>query len=258
MVVKIRVPKHFGRNQLYGSALPVAIENQTDLHYKTENVPPCHPHNLCLDGMLMACLQVRLHRYHNRVYDPVSTAPNKLCVFCRCGGVKLQYCCCWQVISLGLLMEEYSYLRDGWNVLDCLVVLFSIVSLSLTSLDLTWVKTFRALRVLRPLRVINRIPELKVALRSRPPRCSTLRPTETHTCAERCHPNSIANAPHCSYQCRVPMTKHLAPTCWARHVPCLFDAGDPPSLTLLENVERARGFVSDHIRMITAHGRLWW
>lgn len=70
------------------------------------------------------------------------------------------------MLSLGLIMREYSYLRDGWNILDCLVVVFSIVSLSLTSMDLKWVKTFRALRVLRPLRVINRVPELKVGARS--------------------------------------------------------------------------------------------
>ena len=67
-----------------------------------------------------------------------------------------------QVVALGFIRDKYSYLRDGWNILDFLVVTLSIVSLSFSSMDLSVVKTFRGLRMLRPLRVINRVPELKV------------------------------------------------------------------------------------------------
>lgn len=69
-----------------------------------------------------------------------------------------------QVIALGFIRDKHSYLRDGWNILDFIIVVLSLFSVSFSSLDISFVKTLRGLRMLRPLRVINRVPELKVVV----------------------------------------------------------------------------------------------
>ena len=58
---------------------------------------------------------------------------------------------------------EYSYLKSGWNQLDFLVVILSI--LSLNSFDnISSTKVLRNLRVVRPLRMITKNKGLKIAL----------------------------------------------------------------------------------------------
>lgn len=63
---------------------------------------------------------------------------------------------------MGFVTEENTYLRDGWNILDFLVVITSILSL-IGSVNLSAVRT---VRVLRPLRSINVIPGLRLLVGS--------------------------------------------------------------------------------------------
>ena len=73
----------------------------------------------------------------------------------------------FKMISFGLVLNgQHSYLRSGWNCIDLLVVLISIVSYAFTSQKLKIVKVFRLLKVLRPLRVISRNKGLKIAIES--------------------------------------------------------------------------------------------
>jgi uncharacterized membrane protein len=67
-----------------------------------------------------------------------------------------------KLIAHGLVMDNFSYLRDIWNQLDFFIVWASIADMSLSGYDLAVVKIFRMLRVLRPLRVINHNPEMKM------------------------------------------------------------------------------------------------
>ena len=61
-----------------------------------------------------------------------------------------------KVIVLGFFFNgPDSYLRDSWNVLDFIIVLFSLFSIFAESLDLDFLKIFRILRVLRPLRMLK-------------------------------------------------------------------------------------------------------
>ena len=70
-----------------------------------------------------------------------------------------------KVIALGFWMDEGSYLRNSWNILDFIVVVISITStFSSSNSDLKALRSLRALRGLRPLRVINRAPGLKVVV----------------------------------------------------------------------------------------------
>ena len=55
-------------------------------------------------------------------------------------------------------------MRDAWNCLDGFIVVMGIVGKILAGQNLSWVRALRTMRVLRPLRVISRIPELKVVV----------------------------------------------------------------------------------------------
>lgn len=71
--------------------------------------------------------------------------------------------CMINICVCGFLMNgPNSYLKDSWNVLDFLIVLFSLVSVATVGLNLEILKVFRMLRVLRPLRVLKRNFGLKI------------------------------------------------------------------------------------------------
>ncbi|KAJ9470512.1 Muscle calcium channel subunit alpha-1 [Diplonema papillatum] len=69
-----------------------------------------------------------------------------------------------KVFAFGFVFGEGAYLRDNWNVLDAVVVCISVLSVAFS--DFAYVKVFRALRALRPLRVVNRNIGLKVVVRT--------------------------------------------------------------------------------------------
>nr|QQY02590.1 voltage-dependent R-type calcium channel subunit alpha-1E [Cryptocotyle lingua] len=79
-----------------------------------------------------------------------------------------------KVIDLGVVLHPGSYFRDGWNILDAIVVFFALVAFVVRSTtssghiggntsakNLNTIKSLRVLRVLRPLKTINRVPKLK-------------------------------------------------------------------------------------------------
>ncbi|XP_069572647.1 voltage-dependent L-type calcium channel subunit alpha-1D-like [Brachyistius frenatus] len=88
-----------------------------------------------------------------------------------------------KILAYGLVMHPSSYIRNGWNLLDFVIVivgLFSVVLETLThkggeqatthhmpgkpgGLD---VKALRAFRVLRPLRLVSGVPSLQIVLNS--------------------------------------------------------------------------------------------
>jgi len=68
-----------------------------------------------------------------------------------------------KTIALGLMMDEGSYLRDGWNKLDMFIVITSMADMLLTGLvDVGVFKILRLLRTLRPLRVISHNMAMKM------------------------------------------------------------------------------------------------
>ena len=60
-----------------------------------------------------------------------------------------------KIISMGLLMDSGSYLRESWNQLDFFIVLTSLIDLALTTKKVGFIKVIRILRILRPLRFIS-------------------------------------------------------------------------------------------------------
>ncbi|XP_054382637.1 voltage-dependent L-type calcium channel subunit alpha-1C isoform X19 [Pongo pygmaeus] len=84
-----------------------------------------------------------------------------------------------KVIAYGLLFHPNAYLRNGWNLLDFIIVvvgLFSAILEQATKADGANalggkgagfdVKALRAFRVLRPLRLVSGVPSLQVVLNS--------------------------------------------------------------------------------------------
>ena len=67
-----------------------------------------------------------------------------------------------KVISLGFVMDKGSYLRDRWNILDFCIVFSSFLDMSISQINLPFIKVVRLLRILRPLRFISHNRDLKL------------------------------------------------------------------------------------------------
>uniref|UniRef100_A0A8D3CIH0 Voltage-dependent N-type calcium channel subunit alpha n=1 Tax=Scophthalmus maximus TaxID=52904 RepID=A0A8D3CIH0_SCOMX len=83
------------------------------------------------------------------------TEPYFIGIFCFEAGIK--------IIAQGFAFHKDSYLRNGWNVMDFVVVLTGILATVGADFDL---RTLRAVRVLRPLKLVSGIPSLQVVLKS--------------------------------------------------------------------------------------------
>ena len=59
-----------------------------------------------------------------------------------------------------------SYILNPWNIMDFIIVCFSLISIIFSEVDLGIIKVLRMLRVLRPLRMISRNPGLRIAVQS--------------------------------------------------------------------------------------------
>ncbi|XP_069101385.1 muscle calcium channel subunit alpha-1-like isoform X11 [Argopecten irradians] len=71
-----------------------------------------------------------------------------------------------KIIAYGFALHAGAYLRNGWNILDFIIVVIGIISTILSWLNIHGfdVKALRAFRVLRPLRLVSRAPSLQVVL----------------------------------------------------------------------------------------------
>ena len=66
-----------------------------------------------------------------------------------------------KIIAYGFIMCPNSYLRDNWSRMDFVIVVSSILDISSSSINLSFVKIVRMLRTLRPLRFITTNKQLK-------------------------------------------------------------------------------------------------
>ncbi|XP_051777018.1 voltage-dependent L-type calcium channel subunit alpha-1D [Erpetoichthys calabaricus] len=85
-----------------------------------------------------------------------------------------------KIIAYGLVMHQNAYVRNGWNMLDFVIVVVGLFSVVLEQLTKEGdggghsggkpggfdVKALRAFRVLRPLRLVSGVPSLQVVLNS--------------------------------------------------------------------------------------------
>ncbi|XP_046590427.1 voltage-dependent calcium channel type A subunit alpha-1 isoform X6 [Neodiprion lecontei] len=78
-----------------------------------------------------------------------------LAIFCVEASLK--------ILALGFVLHRGSYLRNVWNIMDFFVVITGLITVSTQRMDL---RTLRAIRVLRPLKLVSGIPSLQVVLKS--------------------------------------------------------------------------------------------
>ncbi|XP_024084180.1 voltage-dependent T-type calcium channel subunit alpha-1H isoform X4 [Cimex lectularius] len=77
-----------------------------------------------------------------------------------------------KVVATGMFYSRDAYFTSGWNVMDGLLVLISIIDLLMSVISESSprifgiLRVFRLLRSLRPLRVINRAPGLKLVVQT--------------------------------------------------------------------------------------------
>ena len=67
--------------------------------------------------------------------------------------------CILKIIVMGFYFGEKSYLKDEWNILDFIIVLFSILTWildSISDINVGFIKAIRSLRALKPLRALGR------------------------------------------------------------------------------------------------------
>jgi hypothetical protein len=57
-------------------------------------------------------------------------------------------------LAMGLIFEEHTYLRDGWNIIDFFVVISSIMGFLPGTVNFSAIRT---IRILRPIRSVNAI-----------------------------------------------------------------------------------------------------
>uniref|UniRef100_A0A674F5E3 Calcium voltage-gated channel subunit alpha1 E n=1 Tax=Salmo trutta TaxID=8032 RepID=A0A674F5E3_SALTR len=87
------------------------------------------------------------------------TEPYFIGIFCFEFGIKL--------VALGFVFHKGSYLRNGWNIMDFIVVVSGILATAGAHMNIPVdLRTLRAVRVLRPLKLVSGIPSLQIVLKS--------------------------------------------------------------------------------------------
>jgi hypothetical protein len=81
--------------------------------------------------------------------------------------------CLLKIIAMGFCMGPHAYLKDAFNKFDFTIVVLSIVTFSIDnsgmdqdSVNLGWAKAFRALRALRPLKLVSKNEGMKIVVNS--------------------------------------------------------------------------------------------
>ena len=72
-----------------------------------------------------------------------------------------------KIIAYGFIFNRnIAYLKNGWNLMDFIVVSISLISFVISGDKLKIIKVFRLFRILRPLRVISRNKGLRIGIQS--------------------------------------------------------------------------------------------
>ncbi|XP_037036940.1 voltage-dependent calcium channel type A subunit alpha-1 isoform X2 [Bradysia coprophila] len=87
-----------------------------------------------------------------------STEAYFLCIFCVEASLK--------ILALGFVLHKNSYLRNIWNIMDFFVVVTGFITMMPQKGPEVDLRTLRAIRVLRPLKLVSGIPSLQVVLKS--------------------------------------------------------------------------------------------
>lgn len=65
---------------------------------------------------------------------------------------------CLKILALGFVLHPGSYLRNVWNIMDFVVVVTGLITLVTPDKGEVDLRTLRAIRVLRPLKLVSGVP----------------------------------------------------------------------------------------------------
>jgi hypothetical protein len=71
---------------------------------------------------------------------------------------------CLKTIAYGFVLDQNTYFRSYWNMLDFVIVVISLVDIALSNFNLPVIKVFRVLRALRSLKLIKHNYSLQVVV----------------------------------------------------------------------------------------------
>ena len=74
-----------------------------------------------------------------------------------------------KIIILGFVFGKGTYLREAFNILDFIIVFFSVLNWildNLSGVSVSFLRGFRALRALRPLRMVSKNEGMKIVVDS--------------------------------------------------------------------------------------------
>ena len=78
--------------------------------------------------------------------------------------------CTLKIFVMGFARGKHSYLKDNYNRLDFVIVVFSLISWTLegmeTGIDISYLRALRALRALRPLKLVSKNEGMKLVVNS--------------------------------------------------------------------------------------------
>uniref|UniRef100_A0A4W5S0W8 Voltage-dependent calcium channel type A subunit alpha-1 n=1 Tax=Hucho hucho TaxID=62062 RepID=A0A4W5S0W8_9TELE len=105
------------------------------------------------------CLTVNRSLFIFAEDNLIRKTPYFIGIFCFEFGIKL--------VALGFVFHKGSYLRNGWNIMDFIVVVSGILATAGAHMNIPVdLRTLRAVRVLRPLKLVSGIPSLQIVLKS--------------------------------------------------------------------------------------------
>jgi len=113
--------------------------------------------------IILNSLALAVYDYSDRDDNPCKYSRNW---WLENAGVFFSFCfiaeCVLKIGAYGFIKHPNSYLRDGWNWIDFLVVLISLLELTLS--DIVKLRSLRTFRVLRPLKSIKALPSMRKLL----------------------------------------------------------------------------------------------
>jgi len=69
--------------------------------------------------------------------------------------------CLVKITAMGFVVGPRAYLKDSWNYLDVVVVVIGVIDFFPSDGSSSNLSALRSLRVMRPLRLVNKFPELR-------------------------------------------------------------------------------------------------
>lgn len=72
--------------------------------------------------------------------------------------------CLCKIISYGFILDNHSYLRDIWNIMDFFIVVTSTIDMVYSDSGLSFLRVLRMLRTLRPLRFVSHNINIKIVV----------------------------------------------------------------------------------------------